>query len=227
MNWIINIVSFIRKPVICYFILITLIMFLYIFYLKYSNNIKSFLNPLKKSNLYYYTFNTLVLIGSLLCIYVLRKPLLGEFKWLYIFSIITLLICLFTNLNNRIYLPLIFIIQTFSFELTLGPQYYITSYGTIISSINILIIGIILYFLCNWQKLDKIFTSIFSFLFSLIYISQLYYSYFFFDIYSINMLGSAGNTFSVLDSILELTNSTIVLIFLITIMNQILIFRKR
>jgi len=227
LNWIINIVSFIRKPVICYFILITLIMFLYIFYLKYSNNIKSFLNPLKKSNLYYYTFNTLVLIGSLLCIYVLRKPLLGEFKWLYIFSIITLLICLFTNLNNRIYLPLIFIIQTFSFELTLGPQYYITSYGTIISSINILIIGIILYFLCNWQKLDKIFTSIFSFLFSLIYISQLYYSYFFFDIYSINMLGSAGNTFSVLDSILELTNSTIVLIFLITIMNQILIFRKR
>lgn len=227
MNHIINIVSFVRKPIICYLILFTLIIFLYLFYVRYRNNIKSFITRFNNGKLYYYIFNTLIILGTVLCIYVLRKPLLGSFKWLYIFSIITLLISLFTKLNNQIYLPLIFILQTLSFELILGPSYYITSHGTIFSCINILIIGIILLLICERKKIGKIFTSFFSLLFSLIYISQLYYSYFFFDIYSVNMMGSAGNTFSVLDSILELTNSTIVLIFLITILNQILIFRRK
>lgn len=225
MSLIINIVSFIRKPITCYLILFTLITFHYLFYVKYKNNIKSFINHLKYSHIYYYIFNTVIILGTILCIYALRKNLLGEFKWLYIFSIITLLIYLFTNLTNQIYLPLIFISQCFSFELTLGPKYYILPYGTLFSCISILIIGMLLVLISKFYKTSKILASILSLLFSLIYISQLYYSYFFFDIYSFNMIGSAGNTFSLLDSIRELTTATITLIVLITILNQILILK--
>lgn len=227
MSSIINIVSFVRKPVICYLILFVLITFYYLFYVKYKTNIRTFINHFKHNSIYCYIFNTLIILGTILCIYVLRKPLLGEFKWLYLFSVITFLVYLFINLNNQLYLPLIFILQCISFELTLGPKYYILAYGTIFSCINILILGILLVLICKWQIVGKILTSLLSLLFSFIYISQLYYSSFFFDVYSFNMIGSAGNTFSVLDSILELTNSTITLIVLITILNQILIFKRR